>query len=286
MCAAGVTSAELGWYPTSHLKSGEARTAAVPCHEFSGIVETVGDGVGQLEVGQEVYGMNDWYQDGALADYCVAPFSAVAPKPHSLSHIEAASVPIGALTAWQGLFDRARLQPGERVLVHGGSGGVGIYAVQLAHMHGAHVIATASAGNLEFVSSLGADQVIDYRAHRFEDVVRVVDVVFDTVGGDTLARSWEILTPLGRLITIVSGGSNDADHRVTQAFFIVEPNQRQLSEVAELLDEGRLRAVVDSVVPWNRASDAFTGKGARSGRGKVVIAVAAQWPQKTQTAKG
>jgi len=285
--AAGVTPTELGWYPTTHLLSGKPRVAAVPCHEFSGVVESVGDEVGHLEIGQEVYGMNDWFAEGALADFCVAPFSAVAPKPASLSHVEAASVPIGALTAWQGLFDHAHLRRGERVLIHGAAGGVGIYAVQLAHRHGAHVTATASAHNLEFVSGLGADQVIDYRARRFEDVVRSVDVVFDTVGGDTLARSWEILHPLGRLVTIFSGGGADADHRVKQAFFIVEPNQKQLSQVAGLIDGGELIAVVDTVVPWSRAADAFTGAIARTGRGKVVIAVdAASQPQSVRTARG
>src|SRR5581483_11775805 len=127
VCAAGVITTEVAWYPTSHRKNGEIRTGAVLGHEFSGVVEAVGEGVGYLEVGREVFGMNDWFSDGALADYCTAPYYAVAPKPSRLSHIEAASVPISALTAWQGLFDRAKLQPGERVLVHGGAGAVGTF---------------------------------------------------------------------------------------------------------------------------------------------------------------
>jgi NADPH:quinone reductase-like Zn-dependent oxidoreductase len=129
----------------------------------------------------------------------------VAPKPRRVDHLLAAVTPISALTAWQGLIERARLAPGERVLVHGGAGGVGLFAVQVARWRGAHVLATASAHNLDFVRGLGADEVIDHRARRFEDVVRDVDVVLDTVGGETLARSWGVLGPKGRLVTIASG---------------------------------------------------------------------------------
>jgi NADPH:quinone reductase-like Zn-dependent oxidoreductase len=202
--AAGVTPTELDWYPTSHRKSGEKRTGAVPGHEFSGVIAAVGDQVTDLAVGQEVYGMNDWFTDGATAEYCITQPHWVAPKPRNLTHTEAASVPIGALTAWQGLFDRGNLQAGERVLIHGGAGGVGVFAVQLARWRGAHVVATASARNLEFVASLGAGQTIDYRAERFEDIAREIDVVFNAVGGDTLQRSLSVLRP---------GGAHDHDRR-------------------------------------------------------------------------
>jgi NADPH:quinone reductase-like Zn-dependent oxidoreductase len=273
VCAAGVTLAELSWYPTSHQETGKARIGAVPAHEFSGVVAAVGGDVGSLEIGHEVFGMNDWYSDGALAEYCIAPFFAVAPKPRRLTHFEGASVPIGALTAWQGLFDHAKLQPGERVLVHGAAGAVGVFAVQLARLHGAHVIATASARNRDFVSSLGAEQVVDYRASRFEDCAKDLDVVFDTVGGDTLERSWSVLKPNGRMVTVVSTAEESSDSRVKQAFFIVQPNQKQLVEVAGLLDEGRLRPIVDSVIPLSRAPEVFAGQVARQGRGKLVIAI-------------
>ncbi len=156
--AAGVMPTELLWYPTSHNKSGGSRSDAVPGHEFSGVIAGTGNDVGKLEEGCEVFGMNDWFTDGAMADYCVAPFFAVAPKPRSLSHVEAASVPIGALTAWQGLFDRARLQSGERVLVQGGAGSVGIFAIQFARDCGAHVIATCSADNADFVRSMAQNR--------------------------------------------------------------------------------------------------------------------------------
>ena len=127
--AAGVTPSELIWYPTTHTRNGEKRSGAVPGHEFSGVIAEVGQNVGPANAGDPVFGMNDWFRDGATAEYCLARCSDVAPKPAGLSHIQAASVPIGALTAWQGLYDRANLQPGERVLVHGGAGAVGIFAV-------------------------------------------------------------------------------------------------------------------------------------------------------------
>jgi NADPH:quinone reductase-like Zn-dependent oxidoreductase len=272
--ASGVTPTELGWYPTTHTKAGEVRSGAVPGHEFSGVVAAMGEGVSGFEVGQVIYGMNDWFDDGATAEFCVSLASSIAEKPKRLTHEEAASVPIGALTAWQGLFDRGKLKAGERVLVHGGSGAVGIFAVQLARARGAHVVATASAHNLEFVLGLGADEVIDYRRERFEDRVGRVDVVFDTVGGETLERSLGVLNEGGRMITIVSEVENTDDPRLKKAFFIVEPNQAQLVQVAKELDTGRLRTVVGATVPLEDAEQAYTGDlRHKTEPGKVVIVV-------------
>jgi NADPH:quinone reductase-like Zn-dependent oxidoreductase len=274
--AAGVTTTELDWYPTTHTKSGDPRTGAIPAHEFSGVVAAVGDQVRDVTAGQEIYGMNDWFVEGALAEYCIAVPPGIAPKPASLSHIEAAAVPIPALTAWQGLFDRAKLQSGERVLIHGGAGAVGVFAIQLAHLHGAHVITTAAPRNREFVQQLGADQVIDYTSQRFEDVARDIDVVFDVLGGDTLHRSWNVLKPNGRMVEISSSAEAEAKSnlRVAQAFFIVEPNQQQLIEVAKLIDAAKLQVFVDAVVPLAEAADAYTGRLKRSqGRGKIVVDV-------------
>src|SRR5215475_1860316 len=191
--AAGGTSKELPWYPTTHKKSGEIRSRAIPGHEFSGVIAAVGKDTAGFDVGQEVYGMNDWFSDGATAEYCITQPSSIARKPAGLTHVEAASVPIGALTAWQGLFDRAKLQSGERVLVHGGAGAVGTFAIQLARLRGAHVISTTSASNAGFVASLGAELVVDCRASCFEECMHQVDVVFDTVGAETLERSWGVL---------------------------------------------------------------------------------------------
>jgi NADPH:quinone reductase-like Zn-dependent oxidoreductase len=262
--AAGVTPTEVIWYPTSHTKNGEKRTGAVPSHEFSGEVG---------ETGEEIYGMNDWFAEGALAEYCITQPAWIAPKPRRLNHAEAASVPIGALTAWQGLFDRARLQPGERVLIHGGAGAVGIFAIQLARSCGAHVITTVSARNFEFVMGLGAHEVIDYKAAPFEDKAREIHVVFDAVGGDTLRRSWDVLKQNGRLVTIAADAERPADERTKQAFFIVEPNRQQLLEIGQLIDAGDLRPVVDTVLPLSQASAAYTGNVEKKGRGKLVVAV-------------
>src|SRR5215475_8948957 len=195
--ATGVTPTELLWYPTTHTKEGGTRTSAVPGHEFSGVVAALGKGAHEFNVGVEIYGMNDWFADGATAEFCLTRPQNIALKPKSLSHELTATVPIGALTAWQGLFDRAKMQSGERVLVHGAAGAVGLFIVQLAHLRGAYVIATASAANAEFVKQLGANEVIDYKAHRFEERVQKVAIVFDTVGGETLNRSWCVLKSSG-----------------------------------------------------------------------------------------
>jgi NADPH:quinone reductase-like Zn-dependent oxidoreductase len=272
--AAGITPTELQWYPTTHNIKGERRTGAIPAHEFSGVVAAVGEQITGFNTGQEVYGMNDWFSDGALAEYCLTKPSWVARKPSRLTHAEAASVPIGALTAWQGLFDRADLKAGERVLVHGGAGAVGIFAVQLARIRGAHVNATASARNLDFVSQLGADQIIDYQAVRFEEIVPKVDVVFDTVGGETLERSWNVLKPGGRMITIVGEEDTATDERKKKAFFIVEPNHQQLAEIGNLVEAGRLRPCVDMVLSLDQAPEAYTGElREKGGRGKLVAEV-------------
>jgi NADPH:quinone reductase-like Zn-dependent oxidoreductase len=270
--AAGVIYTELGWYPTTHTKTGEARNGAVPGHEFSGIVAAMGDGVTGVEIGQEIYGMNDWYADGATAEYCLTLPASIAAKPKSLSYIEAASVPISALTAWQGLFGRAKLKANESVLVQGGSGAVGIFAVQLARSRGAHVIATASEENLAFVSELGADEVIDYRNERFEDRAGKVDVVFDTVGNETLQRSWGVLKKDGRMVTIVSEVEGTDDPKLKAAFFIVEPNREQLEGVARMLDEGTLRTFVGATVPFEQAGQAYLdGRVPKVGPGKIVV---------------
>jgi NADPH:quinone reductase-like Zn-dependent oxidoreductase len=168
------------------------------------------------------------------------------------------------------LFDRAKLQAGERVLVHGGAGAVGIFVIQLACSHGAHVIATASARNLNLAAELGAAETIDYRSAPFEDRVGNIDVVFDTVGGETLERSWKVLRDGGRLVTIVDV-ADVADERAKQAFFLVEARRSELAEIGRLVDAGQLRTVVDTVIPWSESSGIYAGVPARSGRGKLVV---------------
>jgi NADPH:quinone reductase-like Zn-dependent oxidoreductase len=244
----------------------------IPGHEFSGVIEACGADVHDLAPGDAVVGFNDWFADGAQAERCRARAADVARKPASLDHAAAATVPISALTAWQGLVERAKLAPGERVLVHGGAGAVGVFAVQIARVRGAHVVATASAHNLAFVRELGAAEVVDHRAQRFEDVAGRVDVVFDGVGGETLARSWPLLGERGRLVTVAADAEHTTERRVADAFFIVEPDRAQLERVARMLDAGELRAVVDRVFPLADARAAWEHKPVR---GKAVLALTA-----------
>jgi NADPH:quinone reductase-like Zn-dependent oxidoreductase len=272
--AAGIIPTELAWEPTTQTKTGGKRTNAIPSHEFSGVIEAKGDAVNDFKIGQAVYGMNDWYVDGALAEFCLTQPSSIAAKPSTLTDEEAATVPISALTAWQALFDHAKLQPNERILIHGGSGGVGTFAVQLAHRHGAHVISTASTKNLSLVKELGANEVIDNKTAHFQDIVRAVDVVFDTVGGKTLDLSWFVLKPNGRMVTIVSEPASTTDPRAKGSFFIVEPNQKQLVEVAKLLDAGSLKTFVNATILLTDAQKAYEKSIPNElGYGKVVITI-------------
>jgi NADPH:quinone reductase-like Zn-dependent oxidoreductase len=270
--AAAVTPTELAWGTTWTTPTGEPRRFPIILgHEFSGEVAAVGRGVTDIAAGDLVYGLNDWFGDGSQAEYCVARAAEFAGKPRSVDHLSAAVTPISALTAWQGLIERGRLVTGQRVLIHGAAGGVGVFAVQLARWRGAHVIGTASESNVAFVRGLGADEVLDYRAKRFEEVVRDLDVVFDTVGGETLERSWGALKPGGRLITIATSGEGSRDPRMREAFFIVQANRAQLAEIAGLIDAGQLRPVVDAVFPLAQARQAYEHKPAH---GKVVLRVA------------
>jgi NADPH:quinone reductase-like Zn-dependent oxidoreductase len=272
--ATAVTPTELQWFPTFNKQSGEPRSfPIVLSHEFSGTVESLGPDVKDWEVGADVYGLNDWFVNGAQAEYCVAPAKALARKPSSLDHVHAAVVPISALTAWQGLFKRAGLRKGQRVLIHGAAGAVGVFAVQLARWRGAYVIATASSSNLEFVRGLGADQVIDYRTTRFEDVMCDVDVVFDTVGGETLERSWCLLRPGGKVVTIAAQNEGSADQRIRDAFLLVEADGSELAEIARLIDAGVLRAFVAEIFPLSEAVEAYARALQGKMRGKVALRV-------------
>ncbi|MGC9942107.1 MAG: NADP-dependent oxidoreductase [Verrucomicrobiota bacterium] len=272
--ATSVMPTEFNWYPTFHTAAGEPRPfPIVLSHELCGKVEAVGANVNRLNIGDVVYGMNDWFTNGAQADYCVAPASALARSPKSLEHTRSAVVPISALTAWQGLFDRAGLQGSQRILIHGGSGAVGTFAVQLARWRGAHVIATTSGGSLDFVRSLGANEVIDYQTTRFEDEVYDLDVVFDSVGSDTLSRSWDLLRAGGKLVTIVSQLGEHVEKRARDAFMLVQANGSQLARISELIDGGVLRVYSEGVFPLDRARDAY--ERARRGRmrGKIALSV-------------
>jgi NADPH:quinone reductase-like Zn-dependent oxidoreductase len=270
--AAGVTTTEFEWEPTTHKPDGSPRQHAIPAHEFAGDVCARGDGIENVEVGQPVFGMNDWYQEGALSEYCVAPATSIANKPKSLSYEQAATVPIGALTAWQALTTHGQLRSGQRVLIHGGAGAVGLFAVQFAKSMGAHVITTARADTFPLLKKLGADETIDYRGARFDLHLRNIDLVLDTVGGEILERSWNVLGPTGRLITIVSDIPSNAPQRTRGAFFIVEPDGKRLAEIAQLLDSGKLLTFVKNAASLKEAELAYTNSLPNGlGYGKTVV---------------
>lgn len=277
--ACSITKAELTWPPVHTASDGSIRPFIIPGHEVSGVVEALAPGVTDVKAGEEVYALVDFNRVGGAAEYVAVRASETPQKPSSLSHVEAAAVPLAGLTAWQALFAHAGLSKGQSVLIHGAAGGVGTFAVQFARLAGARVIGTAQAKDAELLRELGADEVIDYTATRFEDEVADVDVVFDAVGGDTLERSWRVLRRGGVLVTIASSEEADppdkraAEFGVRGLFFIVRPDRGQLIEIARLIDGGEVRPVVGSVFPLSRAREAFS-EGLGGGRpGKVVLQV-------------
>jgi NADPH:quinone reductase-like Zn-dependent oxidoreductase len=243
--------------------------------DLSGVVEATGPGIVRLKAGDEVYSRPDIARDGAYAEYIVVRETEVALKPKSIDHIHAAAIPLAALTAWQSLFDAAGLGAGQKVLIHAAAGGVGSFAVQLAKWKGAHVIGTASGRNQEFLRKLGADQTIDYQTTRFEDVVHDVDVVFDTIGGDTQRRSWRVLKKGGILVSIVDPPSAEeaAAHGVCQAFVFVQPSATQLTELANPVDSGKLKSIVETVLPLSEARRAHELSQTGHTHGKIVLRV-------------
>jgi NADPH:quinone reductase-like Zn-dependent oxidoreductase len=270
--ATAITPTEFDWYPTSHTPEGKPRPLPIILgHEFSGVVEAVGPDCRNVQLGDSVYGLSDWFIDGAQAEYCLTVPANIAPKPVTLEQSQAAAVPISALTARQALIDRARLLAGERVLIHGAAGGVGTFAVQLARHQKAHVIATASAENVDFVKALGADEVIDYQTTPFENVLGDVDVVLDTVGGDTRDRSWGVLKQGGRLITIAADAEGLKEQRVRDAYFIVQPNRNQLMNISRLIETDVIRPVLGAVLSMENFRQAYEHKPVR---GKTVLRIA------------
>ena len=243
--------------------------------DVSGVVEETAPGVSRFKIGDEVYSRPDLARDGSDAEYIAVRESEIAFKPTSIDHIHAAAIPLAGITAWQSLIGAARVSSGQRVLIHGAAGGVGHFAVQLAKWQGAHVIATASARNHDFVRQLGGDEVIDYQTVKFEDVARDVDVVLDTIGGDTQQRSWKVLKKGGILVSIVSPPSASAagELGVRHAFIFIEPNPAVLAEMAKLVDAGKLRAVVETVLPLPAARRGQEISQSGHARGKIVLRV-------------
>jgi NADPH:quinone reductase-like Zn-dependent oxidoreductase len=275
--ASSITKDELTWTPTYQTKDGRARLPTIPGHEFAGIVDAVVPDVKEVKIGDEVYGLASFWRNGSAAEYLAVAATDVAPKPKTLDFEQAATVPLAGLTAWQALFDHGKLTAKQRVLIHGAAGGVGIFAVQLAHWKGARVIATASAGNADFVRELGADEVIDYAKDKFEEVVKDIDLVLDTVGGDVFERSKLVLSPTGLLVTIVEiVPPEDAGGPKREIFFIVEPNRVELIELGRLIDSGKVKTTIAEVFPLEQAEQAFERGLAGHVRGKIVLRIADQ----------
>ena len=247
----------------------------IPGWDVSGVVEAAGPGVSRLKVGDEVYSRPDIARNGSYAEYIVVKESEVALKPKSIDHVHAAAIPLAALTAWQALFDAAKLSAGQTVLIHGAAGGVGNYAVQFAKLKGARVIATASPRNHEFLRSLGADQVIDYNTTKFETVVHDVDAVLDTITGETADRSYGVIKKGGIYVSILMPPSQEkADARgVRVAHVFVQPNVEQLNEIAKLVDSGKLTITIEKVFPLAEARAAQELSAKKHTRGKIVLRV-------------
>lgn len=243
--------------------------------DLSGVVEALGSGIIRLKVGDEVFSRPDISRDGAYAEFIVVKESDLALKPKSIDHIHAAALPLAGLTGWQTLFDAGGLSAGQRVLIHAAAGGVGHVAVQLAKWKGAHVIGTATAKNHEFLRKLGVDQVIDYNTERFEEAVEPVDLVLDTIGGDTQERSWKVLKRGGILVSIVSPPKAEVakEHGVRQAFVFTQPNAVQLAEIAKLADAEKLKVIVETILPLSDATRGQELSQRGHGKGKIVLRV-------------
>jgi NADPH:quinone reductase-like Zn-dependent oxidoreductase len=244
--AAAITRDELDW-PVDRLP-------AIPSYELSGTIVALAPDASGFAVGAAVYGLTPFDRDGVAAEYAV--------------------VPLAGLTAWQGLFDHGRLRDGQRVLIHGAAGGVGHFATQLARWRGAHVIGTATGSSVEAARKLGADEVLDRASVRFEETVEPVDLVFDTVGGETLKRSPTVLRKGGRLVSVAEEPPQVDEKQAEAVYFVVRPSSEQLVELAGLVDEGTIAPAIDSVFPLTDARKAFERVMERGKRGKVILEIA------------
>jgi NADPH:quinone reductase-like Zn-dependent oxidoreductase len=270
--AAGFTPGELDWPTTWTDRAGRDRTPSVPGHELSGVVAELGYGTTGLSVGQRVFGLTDWARDGALAEYTAVEARNLAPLAADIDHTVAAALPISGLTAWQGLFDHARLASGQSVLIHGAAGGVGSIAVQLAKEAGARVIGAGRSEDREVVLGLGAHAFLDLSADQLEGAGEV-DVVFDVIGGEILERSTALVRPGGTVVTIPAPPTvQPKDGRAI--FFVVEPDRARLADLAQRVRDGRLKPLVGVVRPLSETADAFAPR--RRAPGKTIIQVAAE----------
>src|SRR6201993_3587948 len=246
----------------------------IPGYDIAGVVEKTGANVSKLKVGDAVYGYPTF--GGGWAQYVTVKEWEVAAKPKSLNFVEAAAVPMGALTAWQSLVDVAKLQPGQTILIHGGSGGVGSFAVQIAKARGARVIATASTANQDLLKQLGADVAVDYTKTKFEDVAKDVDAVLDPVGKETLARSYGVVKKGGIVMCLVAlpDRAELQKRGIHGAAISAHPDTADLTEIAHLIDAGKIKPIVTQVLPLSEAIAAQQQAATHHTRGKVVLRIA------------
>lgn len=272
--AAAITFGELTWELSWQHQDGTPRTPVIPSHEFSGIVAI--EGAVSAPVGTPVMGTVPFDRDGAAAEFVAVPVDRIITKPRSLTHMQAAALPLAAATAWQALVQHAEVGPNERVLVHGGAGGVGAYAVQIATALGADVTATVTAPDLAFARSMGAVRVIDAARERFDSDLQAYDVVIDTVGGEVLQRSFAVLRRGGRLVTLQAPADPDLAraHGVHAMFFVVDADRQTLQSVTGLVDAGQLLVPIAQTFPLQQGRAAYAS-GSTPGRkpGKTVLIV-------------
>jgi NADPH:quinone reductase-like Zn-dependent oxidoreductase len=272
--AAGVNPVDALIRQGTYAKFFDTKLPLVPGYDIAGIVEKTGARITKFKAGDAIYGYPLW--GGGYAEYAVVTESEAALKPKSLTFTQAAAVPLVSLTAWQALVDAAKLGAGQTVLIHGGSGGVGSFAIQIAKARGAKVIATASTKNQDILKELGADVAIDYTKTKFEDVAKDVDVVLDSVGKDTLARSYGVIKKGGFLATLVARVDQaELDkHGIRGASISVKPDAKELAEITKLIEEGKIRVVVSQIFSLADAVKAQEQVATHHTRGKIVIKVA------------
>ena len=277
--AASFTPTEMDWPSMWTDRAGKDRRPVIPAHEVSGVVMALGYGTTGAAIGDAVYGLTDWYRDGAAAEYIAVEARNLAPKPAALSHREAAAIPMAGLTASQALFDHGRLAAGKTVLILGAGGGVGTFAVQLARTAGARVLASARAWARDLVLGLGADVFVDADRDDVAASARDADLVFDLVGGQAFVQVWSSLRDDALAVSVVDAPAVRTDGRGPRGvFFVVEPNRTQLSELGRRIAARELRPVLGAVMPLAQGGAAFAAKQRGSSPGKIVLEVASDPP--------
>jgi NADPH:quinone reductase-like Zn-dependent oxidoreductase len=273
--AAGITFAELTWDLSWTTRDGVYRTPVIPSHEVCGTVAALGPAATGVVVGEDVYGLIDFDRDGAAAQYVTVPAEALAAKPATVSYAEAATLPLAALAAWQALVDHAKVQSGERVLVVGAAGGVGVYAVQIAAALGAHVVAADVGVHAGLVRDLGAAEFVDTDTTLFPDRLSTMDVVLDGVGGEALPYGYSVARPGGRLVSLGAPPDESAARAagVRAMYFIVTPDRAELTGLARWVDDGTLRPVVGATFPLSEGGAAYESGHGRHNPGKTVLLV-------------